>query len=384
MIPEIEAFVNNEIHGILYEMILDARKKQKQSAFNLFSISSYNSHYENYHSDIITALINSDMGHEDDSTNLKLLFDYLNSFDEVKNKINKYEITHVTREEGRIDVAIWDIEAKRVIIIENKINNANDMDNQLLRYYNIAKKENYKVDLIIYLSLDGFKKAPTFAEIDCPVLNIGAFNNQENDLTNGWLNKCLQFSKNESVKSFLNEYIKLLKNLNAKAMENSAIAQFYELVNKSNAIKTIEQIVELNNQIPEHRMDKLMNKIQDYSPFRKSDRYCPNYQIFDNYNDGEYTYKLDFLFKADGSAQMEFWIPDLKTKDIQKSNLTIKSKLEEIDVKEIFDLENFAFTKVYKVGENSDEFRSMNLIDEAIFSDISLLLEKLRQYEKRN
>jgi hypothetical protein len=90
------------------------------------------------------------------------------------------------------------------------------------------------------------------------------------------------------------------------------------------------------------------------------------------------------MFNPDGSARLELWIPELRDVDIQKSNLSIKSKLEEIDAKEIFDIENFVFAKVYRLGDKSDEFRTMNLIDDAILNDISLLLEKLRTYEKRN
>lgn len=65
----------------------------------------------------------------------------------------------VEREEKRIDILIKidNPKYKKAIIIENKINDACDQDNQLARYYEMLTNEGYTVLKIPYITLYGGK-----------------------------------------------------------------------------------------------------------------------------------------------------------------------------------------------------------------------------------
>ena len=92
---------------------------------------------------------------------------YLNAFIEMLNKkgknidSNNYLDAAVTREEGKVDILIKSDISKKAIIIENKINNAGDMQRQIPRYYDYVAQNTYIVDAIVYLPLDIHKKPNT-------------------------------------------------------------------------------------------------------------------------------------------------------------------------------------------------------------------------------
>ena len=73
-------------------------------------------------------------------------------------------------DDGRIDIFIKNFSNNNVIIIENKINNATDMPNQLARYYEYIKKRKENLIAILYLPL--FNKQPPFEYYDENYHNI--------------------------------------------------------------------------------------------------------------------------------------------------------------------------------------------------------------------
>ena len=77
---------------------------------------------------------------------------------DVDIKISNPEIkTEHNTGDGRIDGLIWE-KCKYVIIIENKIWNAPDQENQIDKYVEYVNKLGYKNIYVIYLTLDGSKK----------------------------------------------------------------------------------------------------------------------------------------------------------------------------------------------------------------------------------
>jgi len=69
----------------------------------------------------------------------------------------QFRFSSVLREEGRIDVVIFEENLKKAIIIENKINNAVDTYRQIPTYYNNCIGKKYEVKSIVYLTLCGGK-----------------------------------------------------------------------------------------------------------------------------------------------------------------------------------------------------------------------------------
>lgn len=373
----IESLLKRKELKAIEEQLIVAKQQQRLNSFNLFSASTYNSHYENFHSDVIVKLLGADFEHGDKDFHFKNFLSFLNTLEGISINPNSYLNYEITREVGKIDIGIWGNSSKKCILIENKMNNAVDMDNQILRYFNYAKETDYEVELILYLSLDGFKLAPTFKEITCPVINLAAFNNSESDLVNGWLKKSHDSIENTNSKSFLNEYIKLIKHLNGRAMENNAIEDFYKILNDDGMLDTTTKIIELKNQIPKYRMDKLVSKIGVFHPFANQNRFLPNHNYFENYSDGINRYKLDFSFNFDGSATMNFWLPDLQKNNKEEANEIIRTKLINLDSFDIFGDKYPDFVKKYILGNSSDEFKTMKDIDDKILEDIKQLLKSL-------
>lgn len=119
--------------------------------FNVFTITSDLYYRENYHSDILKAFLE----YRDNRTSkYPLLESFINMVNDSgrKIKVEDYKRPIVKREHHHIDILIKDEESKHCIIIENKINNAPDMERQLPRYYAQAEGEKLTIDAVVYLT----------------------------------------------------------------------------------------------------------------------------------------------------------------------------------------------------------------------------------------
>lgn len=229
----IELFISKKEFESIDKRLKNIQDEIKLNSYNLFTLSSYNSHLENFHSDIIAILLNSDERHKQQNAFLNLFLDYLIS-QGVKLKKDDYIFCEITREKGHIDIWIRDHSSKKSIIIENKINNAADQSNQLESYFNYSKNAGFKIDSIVYLTLNGIKNAPLtdIGELNKKIINISAFTNSQNDLLNGWLLKCYQHSQDEDNRSFIFQYLKLIKHLSQIGMDKQIKDDFYSVVKK--------------------------------------------------------------------------------------------------------------------------------------------------------
>ena len=128
--------------------------------FSFFMTISDQYRKENFHSDILKVILDPHTVQIGTSEYLKLFLETIglkkNTFGDSAS-IKKY--VTVEREEHRVDLLIKydNPKDKKAIIIENKINNAVDQDNQLARYFEILKNDGYKVLKIPYITLFGGK-----------------------------------------------------------------------------------------------------------------------------------------------------------------------------------------------------------------------------------
>lgn len=106
---------------------------------NIFSLITSQYHKENLNSDVIAGLLDTNSNPKDGKKLMESFLDCINksiSNNKIiipkidKKDFNNYEIK---REENRIDILIKNKSTSSAIIIENKINNASDMDNQIPR-----------------------------------------------------------------------------------------------------------------------------------------------------------------------------------------------------------------------------------------------------------
>lgn len=369
-------------HEKIEEFVLQYRLNKdakKQASYNLFTISSYNSYLENFHSDIIASLLDPNGLHQEGGKFLEIFIEFLRKNHDFELVVHDFQNAIVTRETGRLDIWIRDEKSKQSIIIENKINNAADMDSQLDRYFIYSESvRNYKVKAVVYLSLDGTKKAPPTKEnFGHLVRNIGAFTNQKFDLASGWLQPCLNIATNMDSSSVIHQYINLLQHLGNKNMDTKIMDEFYQFLSRNNGLETVNAISEMRNKITTYRADKFANSISDFSPFKNQARYRQNYWLYENYRYKNCNLKLDVWFEFDGSAYIEFWNPTIRGIE-GRTHLT--ERLEAINLLcEFEDTPHFAGNGYHKRFTISESLASMKEIDTTVVEFVKKIMDLLRR-----
>ena len=254
-----------------YEDILE--KQGAKLNFNIFDIITDKWKRENLHSEILKFLLE----------NYEEFFDNFLDFIEIKNK-EEYSNSEITNEEAKIDILIKS--ENKAIIVENKINEAPDQNEQLARYYKKVKYEYKKeVEKIIYI-VPSENKNPneqTFGkdekikkEINDRFIKIKGFDGSENDLVS-----CLEKSRDklksnlEKTKNnldsenfnklfFINHYIEILKRTGAGDMSEVELKFFEEIMEKyktdKDIFKKIKYIGEMYNSLTLIRVNNLINK----------------------------------------------------------------------------------------------------------------------------
>jgi hypothetical protein len=323
---EIEKFeIPKGLENILlkYETAL-GKKKEFELGFNVFSLVSDTYYKENFHSEIIHSFLNPEGTHGEGRI-------FLDEFICLFSKTNKVRISNsdylekveAHNEFGilgkrRIDLLITS--STNAIIIENKMNNAVDMVNQLVDYYKYCKGEKpdglkRKVDAIFYLSLDGKKPDKNswsindkelFEEIDNKLVEIVAFDNKEETNTiYNWLEKCKKVSKSEDTKFIIKQYQQLLKHLRKFMMETKALEEYFEFISKpenEQISKDIKMWMSMHSDLSMYYPQRLLKKIEANSSLKYlygECKYHPEvFAIFDRI--GGSNYYLMVGFESDG------------------------------------------------------------------------------------
>lgn len=240
-----------------------AKRKDTSLGFNVFELVSNTYYRENFHSDIIKAILDPTSKHEEGTLFLKKFLEYLIIVAEQKKKhdivknLNYLKIDkniRVVREEGRIDIKIegenW------AIIIENKINGASDMHRQIPRYIKSLQEQNKEIKTIVYLTASSEKVPDTTdwgedekAIVDNLLLPIVGFceTTEIKNLAEGWLEPCQLLAKGFTTKAVLSQYEELLKHQAGETMNKNELNQIIQTlkeheINYSELLKVIQQI----------------------------------------------------------------------------------------------------------------------------------------------
>jgi PD-(D/E)XK nuclease superfamily len=316
---EINKLLTNEKLQTIFNAYNQHIEDHKNAGFNIFNLISDKYYYENFHSDIISTFLDSTGEHNEGNKFLRILLDLLRKIrPELKISLDDFKKTSVVRENHRIDILIQDLDTKKAIIVENKINNATDTKRQLPRYITKIGREN--VVAIVYLPLDpGKEPVQTGWEpdeidfINSKLIRLPAFNRTENDFFEGWLQPCIREAENEDSKVILKQYSKLIQKIGGLIMDNKLFKDFYKVLNEKENFKTAMSIVSMISELPSYLAMRIEDKFRNnYSPFNNI-KSANNSTTFDGYKIGNNAFKLVITCKSDNNSfkySFRFWDQD--------------------------------------------------------------------------
>lgn len=197
--------------------------------FNPFALMSDMYYRENFHSDIIAAILDPKGSHNEKWLFLRSFVDLLASLaDEqckpaIAEKLRNLRVNDeivVSREDYRTDIAIYSARDHWSILVENKINNAVDQDRQLIRYLNDWTKDKLDVKpvAIVYLTPTDWKAQPEMSnwtekekcDVKKLLISLSGYASSKKCLYD-WLRKCELESVIFNNKALLAQYASLIK-----------------------------------------------------------------------------------------------------------------------------------------------------------------------------
>ena len=214
-------------------------RKDASLGFNAFALVSDTYYRENFHSDIIRAILDPHSGHGEGALFLQKFVDFISTEARTTGKAKLADMlrnlavddsAEVTREEGRVDVKIkasgW------TIIVENKINGAGDMDRQIPRYYDQCHDAGENVVAVVYITAT-VKGAPCLEDEDVgkvlpilvPVIGFSETKSIQN-MAEDWIGPCALAARGFHAKAILEQYGELLRHQAGETMnqdENKSI-----------------------------------------------------------------------------------------------------------------------------------------------------------------
>ncbi len=243
-LKEIDTFLKD--NAKLVRRIND--RQDTSIGFNAFALVSDTYYRENFHSDVIKAILDPHSGHGEGALYLKKFIEFVEgearSFGKKDQARALHELTvddtvEVVREEGRVDVKIKG--ADWTIIVENKINGADDMERQIPRYVRKCRKRRENVVAVVYLTaaLPGFPAKYGWKPGDremveallIPVIGFSETRSSKN-LAEDWIGPCALATRGFNAKSILEQYAELLRHQSGETMDQDEVKKVMESMGK--------------------------------------------------------------------------------------------------------------------------------------------------------
>ena len=247
----ISKFIDNETLQ-RYREYIKKNNFEENYPFNIFELISDIYYRENFHSDIIAQLLKNEII-------LKNFLKFI-GVDE-----SAYKNAEVEREESKIDILIKT--EKNCIIVENKLNWAKDMPEQLFRYYSECKNnKKLEVDKIVYLSPNSSKIPEDYSVKEIPkelIKTTVGYDGENNDFYTMVLEKSLKEMNNNEPKEWLlllEHYLKILR-LTGETKMDKLTKEFYDkIVNDGKEYEKIELIATMYNDLIKTRINNLASE----------------------------------------------------------------------------------------------------------------------------
>lgn len=337
-----------EKYALEIEEIKQRYRLNIEKIFNIFCVISDQYQKENLHSDIIRAIIGQDSDCFKSEYIMKEFLKFIrvepeDFFDNISSIVVQREYSTLTNNDndrGRVDLLIYD--DTKAIIIENKINGAPDMDNQLAKYYDQLNNEGKKVLKIVYLTLNDSEGPKNFEQysksyqryLKCikeKLICISAVSDNKKKSFSDFLRKLkLEQENNRDVKKvFLEQYCQLLDSLGgSNLMTDTEEKCLEEILNDENMIHKVNNFIEIWDKRFNFVGEKIFSRIlSEKKSFKKET--LRNSEVL--------VYKLsgieDFYIYYYSTIQMGFYLNSNKYKDKLKEVLfSVKEKSDKANV----------------------------------------------------
>ena len=329
-----------------YREYIDKNNFEENYPFNIFELISDIYYRENFHSDIIAQLLRNEI----------ILKNFLDFIGVDK---SKYENCEVEREESKIDILIKT--EKNCVIVENKLNWAKDMPEQLFRYYGICK-DNYglEVDKIVYLSPNSWKQPEEQSIKEIPkelIKTIIGYDGENNDFYTMVLQKSLEEMNNKEPKEWrllLEHYLKILRQTGETKMDKLTKEFYDKIVNDGKEYEKIELIATMYNDLIKTRINNLASTFSGenynnecfYRDFYSEKRGL-NYAIDIYANDYKYSY-LQLFSREENEVDNS----PKSRKKWEQDNKDIEAWLKKHKLFDGFYFDDWRWTKDFKFPED--------------------------------
>ena len=297
-----------------FKIIFDSEQHEntKPTPLNLFHLISNQYYKENFHSDILKSLLCPKTNKVDGRKLMGLFIDCLKkkACDIDKDEfLKEYE---VEREKNRIDILIKSKAYKTAILIENKINNAPDQDNQIPRYYKrLTDDKDIQKIYTVYLPLVGYRypDKSTWRAIDGMAdekwkelkeeleksfihLPVFSLESHEYSLINQWINIALSSNRVESADTLfiLRQYKEILEIMANQELDLAKSEELLKLVDANKiSLNTVNNLIIAYNNIPKF----IATNTKEFKVF---DKFYGKPKVFDSTKKGgdtEWAYKFE-------------------------------------------------------------------------------------------
>lgn len=329
-----------------YREYIDKNNFEENYPFNIFELISDIYYRENFHSDIIAQLLRNEI----------ILKNFLDFIGVDKSKYENYE---VEREESKIDILIKT--EKNCIIVENKLNWAKDMPEQLFRYYNECKNnKKLEVDKIVYLSPNSWKQPEEQSIKEIPkelIKTIIGYDGENNDFYTMVLQKSLEEMNNKEPKEWrllLEHYLKILRQTGETKMDKLTKEFYDKIINDGKEYEKIELIATMYNDLTKTRINNLISTFggENYNNecfYRDfySEKRGLNYTIDIYANDYKYSY-LQLFSREENEVDNS----PKSRKKWEQDNKDIEAWLKKHKLFDGFYFDDWRWTKDFKFPED--------------------------------
>ena len=314
---------DRSLKSLLAEHSSTIEQVNKNKAFTVFEIISSLYYRENFHSDLIAFFLDPVQNHGMGLLGIELLVNLVIKRTGWQISAEYYEDAMVVREQERIDILIRDDYSKHAILVENKMNNAGDMDRQIPRYCDILEEQGYTIDAAIYLPMLKYKTPDksTWKEDDYrwlqKVVVIPAVSDiHELSLTTDWLTPLASLCENEDVASTLRQYIYLIKKISNFNMDKIFFDKLYNYLLSDDHLDTANSFVSMMNDLPKYLAQRIFDVYSERCyPFTKVWIYRETDTVFEEcIIDGMY-FKMD-VWCDTRTYNVLFWAPS--DRDVSK------------------------------------------------------------------